>query len=93
MRSCLVKVDHIRFEHALELLLTEDQVVLQKLAEAHNGQGFPFLLGLGSHSKEGGDEGGLTADIAFAHLADLSLPDHVHDLIALQRSLSSSRSR
>lgn len=46
------------------------------------GEGPPFLLGLGSSSKEAGDEGDLAAAIAFAHSSDLSLAKHVHDLVA-----------
>src|SRR6266581_3103699 len=49
-------------------------------------EGSPFLLRLDRHSKEAGDEGNLPADVSFAHPSDLSLPDHVHDLIPLQRS-------
>ncbi len=50
----------------------------------------PFLQGLhaalGGHSKEAGDEGDLPGDVSFAHISDLSPANHVHDLIALQRS-------
>ena len=45
-------------------------------------RGSPFLLSLGYHSKEAGDEGDLPADVSFAHPADLSLANHVHHLIA-----------
>ncbi len=47
---------------------------------------FPFLLSLGCHSKQAGDEGDLPLDVSFAHPSDLSLSNHVHDLVALQRS-------
>ncbi len=60
-------------------------VVLQKLAEEHNGQGSPFLLGLGRHSKEAGDEGDLPGDVSLIQPLHLSLPDHVHDLVPLER--------
>jgi hypothetical protein len=61
--------------------------VLQKLAEERKGKEVPlFLLGLGRHSNQVGDEGDLPGDVSFAHISDLSLANHVHDLIALQRS-------
>ena len=44
------------------------------------------MLGLGRHSKEAGDEGDLPDDVSFAHLCDLSLANHVHRLVVLQRS-------
>jgi hypothetical protein len=47
--------------------------------------GSPFLLCLGGREQVG-DEGDLPGDVSFAHSCDLSLPDHVHDLVALQRS-------
>ena len=47
---------------------------------------FPFLLSLGRHSKQAGDEGDLPVDVSFAHPSDLSLANHVHDLIPLQCS-------
>ena len=37
------------------------------------------MLSLGCHSKQ-------TGDVSFAHSSDLSLANHVHDLIPLQRS-------
>ena len=46
----------------------------------------PFLLSLGRHSKQTGDEGDLPVDVCFAHPSDLSLTNHVHHLIPLQRS-------
>lgn len=46
--------------------MEQQAVVLQKLAEEHNGQGSPFLLGLGRHSKQAGDEGDLPVDVSFA---------------------------
>jgi hypothetical protein len=45
-----------------------------------------FLLGLGGHSKEASDEGDLPTAVSFAHPSDLSLANHVHDLIPLERS-------
>ena len=50
------------------------------------GRGSPFLLSLGYHSKQAGDEGDLPGDVSFAHSSHLSLANHVHDLIPLQRS-------
>ena len=47
---------------------------------------FPFLLSLGRHSKQAGDEGDLPLDVSFAHPSDLPLANHVHDLISLKRS-------
>ena len=46
----------------------------------------PFRFSLCRHSKQAGDERHLPSDIPFAHTSDLSLPDHVHDLISLQGS-------
>ncbi len=46
----------------------------------------PFLLSLGRHSKQACDEGDLPIEISFAHTSDLSLANHVHDLIPLKRS-------
>ncbi len=43
-----------------------------------------FLLSLGGHSKQAGDEGGLLVDVSFAHTFDLSLTNHVHDLVSLE---------
>ncbi len=45
------------------------------------------LLGLGCYCKQAGDEGDLPTDVSFAHPSDLSLANHVHDLVSLQRSL------
>ena len=45
-----------------------------------------FLLSLGGHSKEAGDEGGLPQNVPFFHATHLPFPHHVHDLIALQGS-------
>src|SRR5258708_30208813 len=50
---------------------------------AYGARGSPFLLGLGRHSKEAGDEGHLPGDVAFAPPSDLSLAHHVHDLVSL----------
>ncbi len=58
-----------------------------KTRRGTQGQGGSlFLLGLGGHSKEAGNEGDLPVGVSFAHCADLSLPDHVHDLVSLERS-------
>jgi len=46
----------------------------------------PFLFSLGRHSKQAGNEGDLLADVSFAHSSDLSLTNHVHDLVSLERS-------
>ncbi len=51
-------------------------------------KGSPFLLGLDRHSKQAGDEGDLPVDVSFAHSFDLSLANHVRDLVSLQRSPS-----
>src|SRR5437773_8010643 len=50
------------------------------------GMKLPFLLSLGRHSKQAGDERHLPLDGSFAHPSDLSLANHVHDLIPLERS-------
>ena len=65
------------------------KVVLQKLAEGtQEPGGSHFLLGLGRYSKQAGNEGDLPADVAFGHALHLPLADHMHALIALQRSPS-----
>ncbi len=46
----------------------------------------PFLLSLGRCSKQAGDEADLPADVSFAHTSELSLANHIHDLVSLQRS-------
>jgi hypothetical protein len=50
------------------------------------GMQFLLLLGLGSHSKQTGDEGDLPSNVSFAHPSDLPLANHVHNLVSLQRS-------
>src|SRR6266700_3156868 len=45
-----------------------------------------FLLSLGGHSKEAGDERHLPQDVSFFHATHLPFPDHVHHLVALQGS-------
>jgi hypothetical protein len=45
-----------------------------------------FLLGLGCLSKQAGDEGNLPADVFFVYTSDLSLANHVHGLVPLERS-------
>ena len=47
------------------------------------GRKLPFLLSLGRHSKQAGDEGNLSHDVPFFHPMHLSLPNHVHTLISL----------
>ena len=47
---------------------------------------FPFLLSLGRHSKQAGDEGDLIRDVSFPHPVYLPLANHVHHFVALQRS-------
>ena len=44
------------------------------------------MLCLGRHAKEAGDEGDLPGDISFAYPSDLSLANHVHHLVPLERS-------
>ncbi len=46
----------------------------------------PFLLSLGRHSKQAGDEGDLPSDVSLVHFSDLSLAYHVHGLIPMPRS-------
>ena len=46
------------------------------------GVQFLLLLGLGSHSKQAGNEGDLISDVSFAHTSDLSLTNHVQDLVS-----------
>ena len=40
---------------------------------------------LGGHSKEACDEGDLSIDISFPHTVDLSLANHVHGFIPVER--------
>ena len=42
-----------------------------------------FLLSLGNHSKEAGDEGDLPQNVPFFDASHLPFPHHVHDLISL----------
>src|SRR6266704_616336 len=63
-----------------------EEVVLQKIREECDGREVPFLLSLGGHSEQAGDEGNLPQDVPFFHATHLPFPDHVHDLIALQGS-------
>lgn len=44
------------------------------------------MLRLGCHSKEAGDDGNLPGNVSFPHPSHLSLPNHVHHLVSLQRS-------
>ncbi len=61
-------------------------VVLQKISLERNEHEDPsFLLSLGCHSKQAGDEGDLTSDVAFGHALHLPLADHVHALVPLER--------
>ena len=46
----------------------------------------PFWFSLCRHSKQAGDEGDLISDVSFAHTSDLSLANHVHRLVSLERS-------
>jgi hypothetical protein len=50
------------------------------------GRKLPFLLRLGRHSKQAGDERHLPEDVSFFHATHLPFPDHVHHLVALQGS-------
>ncbi len=49
-----------------------------------------FLLGLGGHSKEAGDEGDLPAAVSFAHPSDLSLQHFCNITLHSIESSSSS---
>ena len=42
-----------------------------------------FLLSLGCHSKQAGDERDLPHDVPFFHTTHLPFPHHIHDLISL----------
>jgi hypothetical protein len=46
----------------------------------------PFLLSLGSHSKQAGDKRNLPHAVSFFHATHLPLPEHVHGFISLQGS-------
>ncbi len=61
----------------------ERAAVLQKLSGEHDGRDAPFLLSLGYHSKQVGDERDLSQNVPFLHATHLPLPDHVHDFIPL----------
>jgi hypothetical protein len=45
-----------------------------------------LLFSLGGYSKQAGDKGDLILAVSLPHPSDLSFPDHVHDLVSLQRS-------
>jgi hypothetical protein len=45
-----------------------------------------FLINLGSHFKQAGEEHDLALDISLDHPVHLPLANHVHDLVALQRA-------
>ena len=47
-----------------------------------------FLLGLGRHSEQVGDEGDLPSDFACGHPEHLAFANHVHRFVALERSPS-----
>ncbi len=60
--------------------------MLQKISLEHNEYEDPsFLLSLGCHSTQAGDEGDLTSEVAFGHALHLSPADHAHALIPLER--------
>jgi len=62
--------------------------VLQKISLERTEHEDPsFLLSLGCHSKQAGDEGDLTSEVAFGHALHLPLADHVHALVPLERSV------
>ena len=48
---------------------------------------FPFLLSLGCHSKQAGDERDLVLDVSLPHTVYLPFANHVHHFVSLQRSL------
>ncbi len=50
------------------VLSWSDRVVLQKLSGEHDGRDPPFLLSLGRHSKQAGDEGDLPMDVSLVLL-------------------------
>ena len=50
------------------------------------GRSYPFLFSLGRYSKQAGDEGSLPSHISFVHPVHLSLANHVHRFIVLERS-------
>ena len=54
MGSCLIEVDHIRIEHALELLLMQDEQMIE--AFLTNTSQEAFTDGIGSGSVNGGFE-------------------------------------
>jgi hypothetical protein len=60
--------------------------VLQKLSGEHEGRDPPFLLSLGRHSKQAGDERCLTWAVSFVPPSHLSFPNHVHHLVSLSCS-------
>ena len=45
----------------------------------------PFLFSLDRHSKQAGDERDLPYDIPLFDASHLPFPDHVHDLVSLER--------
>jgi hypothetical protein len=45
-----------------------------------------LLFSLDRYSKQGGDESDLPSNISFVYPVHLSLANHVHDLVSLERS-------
>jgi hypothetical protein len=45
-----------------------------------------FLLSLGRHSKQASDEADLPSDVSLVHSSDLSLANHLQDLVSLECS-------
>jgi Insertion element 4 transposase N-terminal len=81
---------HLYVRHSLGAvflkLSSAQRVVLQKIREECDGREVPFLLSLGRHSQQAGDEGDLPWDVPFFHATHLPFPDHVHHLVSLQSS-------
>ncbi len=69
------------------LSIPKNGCVAKTLGGARWARKLSFLLSLSRHSKQAGDEGDLPNDVSFAYTSDLSLANHVHDLVSLQRSL------
>lgn len=84
MAACLpTYLSH--FHPQSTMIYTQREAVLQKRPGKHDGREAPLLFSLGSHSKQAGDERNLPYDISLFDASHLPFPDHVHDLVSLER--------
>ena len=81
-----VQLLHLLQRHKLirNAVLAENGCVAKTLGK-RNGRETSLLFSLGSHSKRVGNERDLSHDIPFFDASHLPCPDHVHELVSLQR--------